>query len=36
MEAMRAKFVDGAVATHSGSPSPVRPELANRVFDLVS
>jgi error-prone DNA polymerase len=36
MEAMREKFVGGAVTTHSASRFPVRPDLANRVFDLVS
>ncbi|RYG54939.1 hypothetical protein EON80_31360, partial [bacterium] len=36
MEAMRAKFVESAIATHAGSAAPVTLGLANRVFDLVS
>ncbi len=36
MEAMRQKFVVGAVAAHHASPFPVSSALANRVFDLVS
>ncbi len=36
MEAMREKFVGGAVTAHAGSKHPVGVPLANRVFDLVS
>ena len=36
MEAMREKFVRGAVETHRGTESPASAGLANRVFDLVS
>ena len=36
MEAMRGRFVAGAVETHRYTSVPVAPALANRVFDLVS
>jgi error-prone DNA polymerase len=36
MEAMRAKFVAGAIATHAGTKHPVHPALAHRVFDIVA
>ena len=36
MEAMRERFVAGAVETHRETGAPVAPLLANRVFDLVS
>jgi error-prone DNA polymerase len=36
MEAMREKFVSGAVETHRDTRYPASPALANRVFDLVS
>ncbi len=36
MEAMRGRFVAGAIETHRDTSAPVAPLLANRVFDLVS
>jgi error-prone DNA polymerase len=36
MEAMREKFVGGAIKAHQASPFPVSSALASRVFDLVS
>lgn len=36
MEAMRQKFVSGAVATRAGSQHPVGVPLADAVFDMVS
>ena len=36
MEAMRERFVEGAIETHKNTKFPVHPHLANKVFDLVA
>ena len=36
MEAMRERFVEGAVTTHARSDHPIHPNLAHRVFDTVA
>jgi error-prone DNA polymerase len=36
MEGMRARFVEGAMTKHNGSPCPVSAQLANQVFDVIA